>query len=131
MKNTLILQMALLVSYVTVSFSGNFEGPTLVEQTETDQKASFPGGTEKMNAWIKENLRTPKEDVRYGIVRVEFTVKKSGMLTNFVIKKGLNEGMDFSAIECLQGMPKWNPAIKNGKKTNQKQTLPIKFSSVD
>tara|TARA_B110001469_G_C9514218_1_gene256184 strand:- start:1 stop:243 length:243 start_codon:yes stop_codon:yes gene_type:complete len=80
-----------------------------------------------MNAWIKENLRTPKEDVRYGIVRVEFTVKKSEMLTNFVTKKGLNEGMDFSAIECLQAMPKWNPSIKD----HQKQTLPLKFSSVD
>ena len=97
-------------------------------QVEADRKASFPGGAEKMNEWIKANLRAPIENVRYGIVRVEFTVKKSCKLSDFVIKKGINKDMDFAAIECLQGMPIWNPAIEQGKKVNQVVTIPVQFS---
>ena len=36
--------------------------------------------------------------------------------------------MDFAAIECLQGMPVWEPAIVSGKKMNQTITLTIKFA---
>ena len=36
--------------------------------------------------------------------------------------------MDFAAIECLQGMPIWNPAIEQGKKVNQVVIIPVQFS---
>jgi hypothetical protein len=48
-------------------------------------------------------------------LELNLLLKKSGMLANFAIKKGLTKSMDFSAIECLQGMPKWNPAKKQTK----------------
>lgn len=101
----------------------------LIENTVTEDKvAQFPGGTEKMNEWIKENLRTPEKNVRYGIVKIEFTVKKNGKCANFIIKKGINEDMDLAAVECLQGMPLWEPAVKEGKKINSTVIIPVKFS---
>lgn len=127
MRTILLIQFALVVSFAGASFNKHemFNSTT---QVEADRKATFPGGVDKMNAWITENLRTPTESVRYGIVRVEFTVKKNGKLSGFAIKKGLNENMDFAAIECLQGMPTWQPAIVSGKKVSEVVTLPIKFS---
>ena len=97
----------------------------------TDQAAQFPGGEAKMNAWIKENLRFPEKNVRYGIVRVVLTVKKNGKCADFTIKKGINEDMDIAAIECLEGMPFWEPAVKDGKKVNSTVVISVKFTSDD
>jgi len=36
--------------------------------------------------------------------------------------------MDFAAIEYLQGIPVWEPAIVSGKKVNQIINLTIKFT---
>lgn len=130
MRNILLFQFTLVICFAGASFNKHSD-IHVANQIEADRKAEFPEGIEKMNSWIKENLRTPTENVRYGIVRVEFTVKKNGKLSNFVIKKGLNENMDFAAIECLQGMPSWVPAIQSGKKISQNVTLPITFSSKD
>ena len=94
-----------------------------------DKEAQFPGGKEKMNSWIQENLRMPTENLRYGIVRVEFTVKKNGKCTDFEIVKSINDEMDFSATECLSGMPDWEPAVQHGKKVNSKVTIPVKFTA--
>ena len=99
--------------------------------TTEDKEAQFPGGKEKMQQWIKENLRFPQENIRYGIVRIEVTIKKSGKPTGFVVKKGINEDMDLSAVECLQGMPYWEPAVQDGKKVNSVVIIPVKFSSED
>ncbi|MBL4710754.1 MAG: TonB family protein [Flavobacteriales bacterium] len=125
----LILFFSLFISLTNYS-SASKTNQIKIEKAnlEEDKKAQFPGGKEKMNEWIKDNLRTPKENIRYGIVRIEFTVKKNGRCTNYTIKKGLNEDMDFSAVECLQGMPIWEPAIKDGKKVNSIVVIPVKFS---
>jgi len=97
--------------------------------TLADSKAQFPGGKEKMTMWIKQNLMYPEDNFRYGIVRIEFTVKKNGKLSDFVIAKSVNETMDLAALNCLMGMPKWEPATVNGEKVNSKVTLPIKFEN--
>lgn len=123
-----------LLLFITLLGSTSTAYATVSEKTiihSDDKKAQFPGGTEKMNAWIKENLRFPKENVRYGIVRVEFTVKKNGKCTGFTVTKGINEDMNFSAVECLQGMPVWEPAVKEGKKVNSVVVIPVKFSAED
>lgn len=127
MKNLLFLLLTLVITSTTFSFKRI--DPIVVEYILMNNEAEFPGGKAKMIAWIKENLRLPKENVRYGVVLVEFTVKKSGKLSDFVIKKGINEDMDFSAVECLQGMPLWEPATDNGKKINSQVTIPVKFSA--
>ncbi len=127
MKVILLIQFILILG-ITGDSLISYKNSYSEIQIEADRKASFPGGMEKMNEWIKANLRTPNENVRFGIVRVEFTVKKNGKLANFVVKKGINKDMDFTAVECLQGMPTWNPAIEQGKKVSQVVTIPVQFS---
>ena len=92
-----------------------------------DQKAQFPGGKEALNKWIKENLEFPKEGMRYGISHIEFTVKKNGSCTDFTIKKSLTEACDYAAVDCLSKMPKWEPAVKGGKKAESKVMVPVRF----
>ena len=97
-----------------------------VEQEE-NKKATYPGGEEALKEFLKENLRYPKEARRYGKVIIEFTVKKSGKCTDFTVVKSVIDELDYSAIETLQGMPYWEPAMKDGKKVNSKVKLPVLF----
>jgi TonB family protein len=97
------------------------------EQEVKDKDATYPGGQEALNEFLKENLRYPKEARRYGKVIIEFTVKKSGKCTDFTVVKSVIDELDYSAIETLQGMPYWEPAVKDGKKVNSKVKLPVLF----
>jgi TonB family protein len=100
---------------------------TFLQAEGEDKKAQFPGGNEAFMKYMKENLRYPKDAKRYGKVIVEFTVKKNGKCKDFNIKKGVSEILDYSAVETLQGMPIWEPAVKDGKKVESKMTLPVYF----
>lgn len=128
MKKPLLL---IALAFSLIGFYGfsheNDSLPSASTVIEGETKAKFPGGVEKMNTWIKENLRYPKEIKRYGTVQIEFTVKKSGKLSGFTVKKGLEEETNFAAIECLMGMPIWEPAVMDGKKVNSTVVLPIRF----
>ena len=94
---------------------------------EKDKQASFPGGKEELKKWLRENLDYPSEAKRYGTVMVDFIVKKNGKLSDFAIRKSVNDILDVAAVEILRGMPKWEPAIKNGKAVDSKVQLPVKF----
>ena len=102
-----------------------------VEFQSENKAASFPGGDEALQDFIKKNLRYPNEARRYGKVIVEFTVKKSGKCTDFTIVKSVIDELDFSAVETLQGMPMWEPAIKNGKKVESKVKVDVLFKPED
>lgn len=90
-------------------------------------KAQFPGGEEKLKEWLRENMDYPEGAKRFGTVIVRFMVKKNGKLSDFVIQKGVQESLDVAAIEILRGMPKWEPAVKDGKAIDSMVQLPVKF----
>lgn len=128
MKKILFLLSFVLIASQINAVGLNANGPNLQkEQQEENKKASYPGGQEALNEFIKENLRYPKEARRYGKVIIEFTVKKSGKCTDFTVLKSVIDELDYSAIETLQGMPYWEPAIKDGKKVNSKVKVPVYF----
>jgi TonB family protein len=60
-------------------------------------------------------------------VRVEFTVKADGQLSDFKIKKGLGYGCDEEAIRLIKEGPAWKPAVYQGKKVERKITVYVPF----
>ncbi len=126
MKTILLLLSIWLVSYQMNAKTFPIE-KLQQEQEVKDKKATYPGGQEALTEFLKENLRYPKEARRYGKVIIEFTVKKSGKCTDFTVVKSVIDELDYSAIETLQGMPYWEPAMKDGKKVNSKVKLPVLF----
>lgn len=123
---TLLILLALSLSFGNLSAleTSHIES---VQQTEKDKQASFPGGKEELKKWLKENMDYPADMKRYGSVVIDFVVKKNGKLSDFKVHKGVNEDLDILAVEILRGMPKWEPAIKNGKAVDSNVQLPVKF----
>jgi TonB family protein len=86
-----------------------------------------PGGLDKFNRYVKENLRRPDSVQREAVVKVECVVQADGSLSNFVIRKSAGEVYDREAIRVLKEGPRWQPARQRGKAVPKKVTLRIPF----
>ena len=99
-----------------------------------EHEPTFPGGIEKLYAYLTKNLvypRVAKENNIQGRVFVTFVVEKDGSLTGIQIKKGLSPECDAEAIRLVQNLPKWIPGIQNSRAVRVQYTLPVLFVITD
>ena len=103
--------------------------PPLVGQVIGDMP-EFPGGTEKLFEFLKENIHYPEiaeENGVQGRVVVTFVVEVDGSISETKVVKSVDTSLDEEAIRVVKLLPKWNPAMLNGKPVRSKYTLPITF----
>ena len=83
-----------------------------------------------MNQYIYENLKYPdtaKSANIKGKVFIKFVVEKDGSIGEVKVIKGIGFGCDEEAIFLLKNMPKWKPALQNGRPVRVYMTMPIEF----
>ncbi len=96
-----------------------------------EQMPSFPGGQEAMYLYVYKELEYPavaRESEIAGTVVVQFVVSKVGEIQNAKDVRGIAGGCNEEALRIVNSMPKWNPAMHNGRTVAVTFTLPIKFS---
>lgn len=86
----------------------------------------FPGGEQKMNAFIAKNLRPQGKK---GQVVVSFIVEPNGTISNVEVEQSLNGACDKEAMRLVKSFPKWTPGSlkQNGKPVRVNMSLPINF----
>ena len=94
--------------------------------------AQFPGGNEACMEWLAEHLRYPWSCQEAGIqgrVFVRFVVEKDGSITdvNVDVKRSPDERLSKEAVRVVRAMPKWAPAIQDGRRVRSRFNLPITF----
>ena len=98
---------------------------------EVDKPAEFPGGTDALMKYMSTQIKYPKESKDQGVegrVFVGFVIDKNGSIKKVVLKKGTeSKELNDEAIRVVKSMPKWSPAIKDGKKVASEMVLPIMF----
>lgn len=95
-----------------------------------DEAPEFPGGMEALYKYISENIQYPeqaKEANIEGRVVMQFTVTEDGNIVNVEVARGIGGGCDEEALRVVKAMPKWKPAIKDGKPVAGQYALPILF----
>lgn len=95
-----------------------------------DEAPEFPGGSEGLKAYLIENLRYPEQAKKDGVegrVVVLFTVAEDGSIVNIEVSRGIGSGCDEEAVRVVKAMPKWKPAVKDGKPVAGQYALPITF----
>lgn len=95
-----------------------------------DKNPSFPGGTESLYAFLRENLRYPEEDRRegnQGTVFVSFVVKANGKIADIDIVRGVSPGIDSETLRVMHLMPDWEPGKLDGEAVNVQYNLPVRF----
>ncbi|MEQ8714389.1 MAG: energy transducer TonB [Cyclobacteriaceae bacterium] len=116
-----ILLTILLFSLATFSVSAqeNSDDKVLGEIIETNPE--YPGGMEQFFAYVRDNESTDEK----GKVFVSFFVEPTGEISEPSIVMGINEEVDNMVLDLIKAMPKWKPAMYQGKAVRKKMVLPI------
>ena len=121
-----------------LGFGSNDPVPIVNDQRESEiyempeVLASFPGGAEKMELYISKVLRKPEME-HNGSTKlncyVKMVVEKDGMLSNIQLVKGITNcpACDKEAIRVVKSMPKFIPAMNNGRAVRSYFIFPVKF----
>lgn len=102
--------------------------------TIVEEQASFPGGLNAFYAFLKKEIKYPRQAQRMGIegrVFVQFVVERDGSLTDIHVIKGIGAGCDEEAVRVFKNSPKWNPGKQRGRPVRQRmnQSILFKFSN--
>jgi hypothetical protein len=99
----------------------------------TYTKASFPGGKEALNDFVRKERRDCFNTTNKFLISDKPTVKLSakvsidGTLTQLLVLKSLTDECDAEAKRIVSKMPRWNPAVKNGKQIVEQVEFEISF----
>lgn len=91
---------------------------------------TFPGGQEALFNYVEKNLEYSEEARKQeinGTMIIQFVVETDGSLSHLLLLNGLDPLLDDSAMEMIANMPKWKPALRDGKVAKVVYQLPIKF----
>ncbi len=113
------------VAPITSPRSGENSGMKVVEQLP-----EFPGGREALMQYLMQNLQYPETARKINveaIALVSFTVDKNGKIRDAKSLKNIGYGIDNEALRVVNEMPKWNPAVQNGKPVEMEYTLEVNF----
>ena len=91
-----------------------------------------PKSTFNEGEFLAKNLVYPelaRENGIEGRVHVEFIVEKDGSITNIKVVRGreLGHGIPEEAIRMVKAMPKWKPAMMDGKIVRAYFIMPVVF----
>jgi protein TonB len=103
---------------------------TIFESIEVEIEAEYPGGMDEFTDYLSANVKYPTKAVDNGvdgIVLLNFTVDKNGIIENITVERGLGMGCDEEAIRVLKATKRWTPASMNGQKVATRCQLPITF----
>lgn len=95
-----------------------------------EKSPNFPGGKEKLMAFISANTKYPEDALKLGIeglVITRFTVNKDGSICDIEIRRSVDPLLDAEAIRVIKLMPAWEPGEMQGMKVRSKFMLPIAF----
>ena len=101
--------------------------PDTTIYTSVEEPPEFPGGLEKMGAYLAKTEIAGLDSSNYmpGRVIIQMIVEKDGSLTQIKAVRGNNNVMERAYIKRMQLSPKWQPGLLHGKPVRVRYSLPI------
>lgn len=102
----------------------------LVAVQTLDVAASFPGGSEQLNASIAKHLNYPadaKAIKTEGKVFVALTIEASGKVSEIKVIRTPSPSLGEEATRVMKELGDWIPAKQNGQTVKSSVVLPIAF----
>jgi len=91
------------------------------------QKAEFPGDEDK---WIADHIQYPDSERNAhieGIVYVDFMIEKDSSISQVRLLRGVSLSLNWEALRVVRAMPKWKPAMQDGKPIKVRETTLVRF----
>ena len=92
------------------------------EFSQLEVNPSFPGGMEKANEFIRQNINYNANDRKNGTVIIGFEVGADGILRDIHVIKSVSPELDkasLDVIKLMNEMTEWNPGRQNGKNVDK------------
>ena len=100
--------------------------------TKVEKEAEFPGGDKAWSKFLLNNLngQVPLDHEapagKY-TVWIQFIVDREGYVSDLKALSNQGYGMEEEAIRVLKKVPKWHPALQNGRNVKAYRKQPITF----
>lgn len=95
---------------------------------QTDVPASFSLNGQSLSQYISSNLLLPpyiNKEVTSGRALVQLIIEKDGTVSHISIVKAVSPSLDRNIVTMLRQMPKWSPAMQNGKVVRSFYFIPV------
>ena len=104
------------------------KGSEKVGQASRDRDATYPGGLEAIRKYLDKNFVRPLEcsDIE-GNMEVAFIVDEEGKVSMVEVTKSLHRKLDKALTQVFMNMPKWQPAMRDGKPRQMRFTMPLHY----
>ena len=111
-----------------------------INQPETDADnnrpsypPAFPGGEAAWLGFLRKFLQAPAElePGERKEVKVRFWIDEEGKISKFEIIQSGGSDFDKEVLRVMKKMPKWEPAMQNGRKVAVAFTQPVTFVGVE
>ena len=92
-----------------------------------EAQPEFPGGNDKLYTYLSKNFELTDDMKENELKKIlaSFIVERDGSISNIKIIRDLGFGTGIQAERVLKKMPRWNPAVQNGKKVRCSFIIPI------
>jgi TonB family protein len=118
---------------VTPSFKV-FYSTANIDSFELHAFPEFKGGNKHFIELIKQLLHYPAKAIDNnieGTVTIGFQIERDGTPINFKILKGIGYGCEEALINIIKSLPRWRPAIENGRPVIMPQTVSVEYKLTD
>jgi protein TonB len=98
--------------------------------TRPQVMASFPGGEQAWQRYVKKHLKYPRKawwDEIESDVAVKLVIDKDGTISNAYHLTTSGYGFEQEAVRLVKNSGKWVPAMSNGKPVKSEGELTIRF----
>ena len=95
-----------------------------------EEMPEFPGGPAALKAYLSSNVKFPEVAIKKGIkgkVYVNFTVSKTGKVTDVKVAKSVDPSLDVEAVRVVSSLPMWNPGKQRGLPVDVSFKVPVNF----
>ena len=98
--------------------------------TNVDKEAEFYGNQEE---WLAKNTQLPKATDgkgQSGRIGIWLVVNEDGSVSGVRLKQGVNKTLNEEALRLFRSMPRWKPAIIDGKPVKSLVLTSVSFKNV-
>jgi len=124
---TVSILSSCITSFPAAGTAVECNGQMIVPIKNPTIRASFPGGEEAMDNFLRKNIKLPHDTRVKGKVRVAFIITKNGDICDVRITSKPKIYIDNEVDRVIKIMPKWIPGTNEGKKIDCYYLLVIEF----
>ena len=113
-------------TYAQTWGDGNKKHDVVFASAESAPK--YPGGLSAFYQFVAENLKAPEKSmakVAGKSLLLNIIIDHTGTPVYAEIEKGINKDCNNAALSIVSKMPKWTPALQNGKPVSAWIKIPL------